>query len=403
MVSVAIPPFLVGALAQPIGSDFDFTASDLGLAIAAYYLVSGVLSPLAGRLVAAIGVTRSLHLACAGSTVGLAWIALAPSAGQITVVLGLLGLPNSVVQPASNQVLSGVRDPLVRGLSFGLVQSAIPASTMLAGLLLAVTTQGSSWRYTVWAVAVLTLVAQVLVAGTRVVVPAARTSPSPAATAPRGVGGPPLMAALVLTGFLASAAATLLPSFVASTGANAHVQPTVVAMAQVVGSLSCVLVRILAAWCASRLSAAQKLTVVGALLALGSCGYLLLARGATWSFVLGTVLAYACGWGWNGLFNLIVTSARPARVAASTGLTQGGVFLGGGAGPLGFAVLAQSGGIGPAWSAVAVVGLAAVACVAYATRRWISDAGHPRTGTPAPLLRTGPDGGPPRRHQCPAE
>ena len=104
MVSVAIPPFLVGALAQPIGADFDFTASDVGLGIAAYYFVSGVLSPLAGRFVAAIGVTRSLHLAYAGSTLGLVWIALATSAGHIAVVLALLGLPNSVVQPASNQV-----------------------------------------------------------------------------------------------------------------------------------------------------------------------------------------------------------------------------------------------------------------------------------------------------------
>jgi len=122
------------------------------------------------------------------------------------------------------------------------------------------------------------------------------------------------MAALVLTGFLASAVDTLLPSFVASTGARARVDPVAVATVLVAGSVSCMLVRILAAWCASRLGAAQKLVVVAALLVLGSCGYLLIASGATWSFILGAVVAYACGWGWNGLFNLIVPGARPARV-----------------------------------------------------------------------------------------
>lgn len=394
MVSAAIPPFLVGTLSLQIAADFEFSASDVALGIAAYYLVSGVLSPGGGRVVAALGVTPALHLACASSTVGLGAIALASSAGQVMVALALLGVPNSLVQPASNQVLSSVSDRRLRGLSFGLVQSAIPAATLLAGLLLGVATYGSSWRYAVWTVAALTLAAQVLVTSTRPVsVPGHRAagardrSRPVAATRVRvsGTGGPPLMAALVLTGFLASAAATSLPAFVAASGAQVGVAPVAVAAAQVAGSLSCMAVRTTAAWRGSLLSAPRMLTRVAALLGVGVSGYLLLAWGAPAAFLAGTVLAYAGGWGWNGLFNLAVVSARPDRIAASTGLTQGGVFLGGMAGPLAFAALAGGAGHGLSWSAMSVLGIGAGACVLFAARRWRSaqapDAALPATGS----------------------
>ena len=82
---------------------------------------------------------------------------------------------------------------------------------------------------------------------------------------------------------------------------------------------------------------------------------------------VGTVVAYAFGWGWNGLFNQVVVAVRPDRIAAATGMTQGGVFLGGTVGPLSFAAIVHAHGYEPAWLIAAGAALAAVVTVVTAT------------------------------------
>lgn len=384
MVSASVGPFLVGSISVQIGRDISFTPADVGLAVAGYYLVSAVLSPFAGRFVAALGPATSLRLASAGSTVGLVMIALAPSSEWILVALTLLGMPNSLVQPSSNQVLSQVADPRLRGLSFGLVQAAIPVSTLLSGMLLAMVGDSSSWRPALWAVAVLTLSGQLLIG--RVAVSTPVSAQSRTQTAPRRLtGGPPLMVAMVVGALLASAAATSLPSFVAVTGEQHEFSPTVIATAQVTGSLACITVRILAAWRGGMARGPGMLGTVATLLLVGSGGYLLLAwSGTPWAFALGVTVAYAFGWGWNGLFNLSVSRVRPTRIAASTGMTQGGVYLGGMCGPPLFAAVVARNGYGPGWLVIAIGALASSLAIAYATRRWLTqgEREHERVGQP---------------------
>lgn len=384
MVSASIAPFLVGSISVQIGRTISFTPADVGLAVAGYYLVSAVLSPFAGRLVAAAGPVVSLRLASAGSTIGLVMIALAGSSEWILVALTLLGVPNSLVQPSSNQVLSRVADPKLRGLSFGLVQSAIPVSTLLSGVLLALVGDTTSWRPAMWTVAALTLSGQLLIARTAVSTPVATQQPAQA-RAPRLTGGAPLMAAMVIGALLASAAATSLPSFVAVTGEHRELSPGVIAGAQIAGSLACVAIRILAAWRGGMARGPGMLGSVATLLLLGSTGYLLLAWGGTpWAFTLGVTVAYAFGWGWNGLFNLSVSRVRPTRIPASTGMTQGGVYLGGMCGPPLFAALVARNGYGTGWFVIAIAALAASLSIAYATQRWLRDGEreHERVGQP---------------------
>lgn len=373
MVSASIAPFLVGSISVQIGRDINFTPADVGLAVAGYYLVSAMLSPFAGRMVAALGPAATLRLASAGSTAGVVMIALAGSAEWILVALTLLGAPNSLVQPSSNQVLSRIADPRLRGLSFGLVQAAIPVSTLLSGVLLALTGDSASWRPALWAVAALTLSGQLLIARVSVALPAS-AQPSTRAAPTRLTGGAPLMVAMVIGALLASAAATSLPSFVAATGEHHEFSPTVIAGAQITGSLACIVVRILAAWRGGSARGPGMLGSVATLMVLGSAGYLVLAwSGTPWAFALGVTVAYAFGWGWNGLFNLSVSRVRPTRIPASTGLTQGGVYLGGMCGPPLFAVIVAQGGYGAGWFVVAVAALASSLAIAYATQRWFKE------------------------------
>lgn len=367
MISVATPPFLVGTIAIQVAATIPFSAGQLGLAVAGYYAFSAAFSPLGGRLVQRWGATPSMRLACLGATAGLTAIALADDGTTVVVALSLLGLPNALVQPAANQVLSDTVPARRQGVAFGLVQSAIPSATLLSGALLAFFHTGESWRTAVGIVAMLTLGAQLLVRAPQA--PAVRRD---SARPPLGrpIGGAPLMAALVAGAVLASMAATSLPSFVASSGATRGLTPGEVAAVQVTGSLACIGLRVLASWRGSLLEGWRVLVGVAGMLAVGSLGFALLATPSAALFCVGVVVAYAFGWGWNGLFNLSVSRARAGRVSAATGLTQGGVFLGGVLGPLLFAGVLDLQGVGAAWLVVAVAALAASSSIVLAARQW---------------------------------
>jgi predicted MFS family arabinose efflux permease len=360
IVCAAIPPFLVGALAPLIGDDLPFRATDVGISIAAYYLVSGLLSPLGGRAVHRIGVVRALRLSCLTTTVGIFGIAVATDALHITLALALLGIPNSVVQPAANAALAEVRAPRMQALVFGTVQASIPTATLVAGLVLGIASYAGGWRWTVLSVASLTLVALWL---TRGLPPASRRSDPATPGVRRGAEALPttpwILVALVATGFLASIAATSLPSYISSTGLATGLAPGVVAGAQVLGSIVCATTRIAAPLGVSHGTTIRRLVLMALFLGGGAFGYLLLGNGTVAGFLVGTVVAYAFGWGWNALFNQVIVAVRPHGIAAATGLTQGGVFLGGTVGPLAFAVVVHERGYGAAWVMVSGAALAA--------------------------------------------
>ena len=203
----------------------------------------------------------------------------------------------------------------------------------------------------------------------RTALPGARTRAlGAAAIARRDPSGTPwLLVALVATGFFASIAATSLPSYVASTGLATGLAPGLVAGAQVLGSIACATTRIGAPLAISQGTSGQRLRLIALLLGGGAVGYLLLGTGSAAGFLVGTVVAYAFGWGWNGLFNQVVVAVRPDRIAAATGMTQGGVFLGGTVGPLSFAAIVHAHGYEPAWLIAAGAALAAVVTVVTAT------------------------------------
>lgn len=373
LVSISLPPFFVGTLALQIGREIDFDAADLAVAVAAYYLVSALLSPLAGRFVAWCGPAVALRLAAGGSAVGLATVALADSAAVVVVALGLLGLPNSLGQPSSNQVLSGLSSERFRAAAFGLVQSAIPASTLVSGVLLASLGSAGSWRAATWIVAGIALATQLLIPFGQAGLPRRppRQPLTREATGGTAVGGIPLVVALVVGTFLGSVAATTLPSFLASTGQHSGVSPQLVGVVQMLASLTCIVARVSASWAGGqRQDPAVSLSTVAVMLAGGAVGFVLLGTGSGWSFVLGAMVAYGLGWGWNGLFNLSVTLVRPSRIAAVTGLTQGGVYLGGVCGPLLFAAVAEAQSYEQAWYVIAAAGGGAALSIAYARQRW---------------------------------
>jgi hypothetical protein len=95
----------------------------------------------------------------------------------------------------------------------------------------------------------------------------------------------------------------------------------------------------------------------------GTAGFVLLATGVSWLFVLGTVLAFGAGWGWHGLFNFAVVKYNRNAPAAATGFTQTGAAAGSAAGPFLFGVIVESASYGTAWLSAAAAALVAVAAI----------------------------------------
>lgn len=375
MVAVAAPPFFVAVLAAQIEHQLGFTTTQLGLGIAGYFLVSAVMSPVMGRAVGRWGAGRLLRLACAFATLGLLVIAVAPSAVTIVLVLVLLGLPNSAAQPAATHVINGVSGMRARALSFGLVQASVPATTLLAGLVLA-TLHGASWRVAVTVVGCATLLAQLAVRG----VPITDDDQGPAA-APNcdlsgNAAGVPSDTArrfiilMAVGGFFLSFAAQCLPSFLVVTGLRTGLQPTTVGVVQIAASVASIIARIAVAARAGGSAGADDVRGLGVLALAGTTGFGLLAVGDARTFVVGALVSYGCGWGWSALFNFCVARAHPGSAAASAGVTQAGVFFGGSTGPIVFASIATVSSMQVAWSGAAISAALAACCLFAARRQW---------------------------------
>ncbi len=253
------------------------------------------------------------------------------------------------------------------------MQASIPTASLVAATLLAVASYGSGWRGSMLAVAALALASQLLLPWTprQSRKDVRHRSPAPLAAADSRdlVGGRPMMAAVMLTGCLASAAATALPSFAASTGLALGVAPWLVAGSQVAGSLTSIAVRVVAPVATSHATLRSRLLTVAGLQTIGFFALLAMATGSRSGFVVGCIAAFGFGWGWNALFNLVVALARPAGIAAATGRTQAGIFLGGTVGPLCFAAIARGDRLGAGWVAMAAMMALAVASAGYAAHR----------------------------------
>ena len=130
------------------------------------------------------------------------------------------------------------------------------------------------------------------------------------------------------------------------------------------GSAAGLAVRLTAGIVADR-AQPDLLRMVAAMLGLGGLGYLLLALGQPVTFLVGLVLGFGAGWAWPGVFNYAVAARFPDRVATATSVTQTGVYLGAGGGPLLFGLVAEHSGTATAWLISSVLAtLAAMTLIA---------------------------------------
>jgi predicted MFS family arabinose efflux permease len=352
-----LPVFLTGGLAVQIRTELGFGTAALGIAVSLFFTTQALSSAPFGRLVEHIGSRRGMQAAALGSAVSLLCIALfASSRNSLFGFLVLGGLANAVAQVAANLALArGVRAER-QGLAFGMKQAAIPAATLLSGLAVPLvgTTIGWRWAFTGCALGAIAI---------------ACTVPKTAegqvrhdTNEPSGYMRPMPLILLALGIGLGSAAAVPLGAFTVESGVAAGLRVEFAGLLLAAGGVVGIAVRLALGWLADRRSAGH-LRIVAAMLIAGTAGFVLLATGVSWLFVIGTVLAFGAGWGWHGLFNFAVVKHNRNAPAAATGITQTGAAAGSAAGPFLFGVIVESASYSTAWLSAAAAALVAVAAI----------------------------------------
>jgi predicted MFS family arabinose efflux permease len=361
-IACVLPVFLVGGLAVQIGTDLRFSPAGLGLAVSVYFGLSALASVPAGRLVARYGPapTARAGIALAAASL-LAVAAVARSFTQLVVILAAGAAANALGQLASNVALARQVPPHRQGLSFGIKQSAIPVSTLLAGAAVPAVALTLGWR---WAFAV---GAGVALAALPLVPPEERAG----RRRPDRREGDRDTAALVVVGFaatLAAGSANALGTFLVDSSVARGLPPGLAGLTLTLGGAVCVVGRVAGGWLADRRSGGH-VTALAVLLVVGSAGLGLLALPGAVALVTGVLLGFGLGWSWPGLLNYAVVQLNPAAPAAATSITQTGVYAGGCLGPLAFGPVAAHAGYPQAWLSAAAAMLLAAALMLAAARR----------------------------------
>jgi MFS family permease len=340
-----LPVYMLGGLAVQIGAELGFGASQLGIATTVYFAVSAAGSTPAGKMVQRVGAFPGIVTTALLSGVALVGVALfATSWWSLVAMLVIAGGANATAQPAANLLLASEIPPDRQGLFFGIKQAAVPVTTLLAGASVPLIGLTIGWRW-----------AFVIVAAGSLALPfLAPRTPRPArrrTTAPPSepVDRVPL-AVLAAGAMLGASAVNALGVFLVSSAVESGFSPSQAGTLLAGGSALGITARIATGWLADRRGGGHILRV-SAMLTAGSVGFGLLAVGTPpWIFLLGTVIAFAAGWGWNGLFTFAVVRHYPTSAATATGLTQTGLWLGGMFGPLLFGFVVSGASFGLAWN-----------------------------------------------------
>ncbi len=360
------PVFLLGAGFLQIGAELGFSATGLGVLTASFFLTASVSSPWLGRVVQRIGWRRAIRINTVLSSSLL--IAIAAFA-RSTLTLGILLVASAAVygfsNPSANLTLAKYINPRQRALIFGLKHAGIPTSTLLAGLAVPVLILSVGWRWAYVAAAFLGVVVFLLVPA------GARTIPKhPGAEDPRREVAPLSLRGLVGLGAgsaFASWAAISLSTYLVAAAVDVGFSESSAGLLLFAGSAASIAGRITAGRITDHIGG-RGFGGIAALAATGAVVFALIPATSGALFAGLVLVAFATGWGWPGLMTYTVVNANRGSVAASSAITQAGVFVGAGAGPLVLGWIADEYSFDAVWLAVTAALSAAAVVVSIVGR-----------------------------------
>ena len=347
-----LPVFLIAALAGEIQADLAARESTIGILVAVFFAVSAVMSMPGGRFTQRVGWPVGIIVVSLAVAVCAILIA-AIKFGILFLGLCLViaGVGNGLSHPAANLGLVRSISPARRGMAFGIKQAAIPASTLLAGAALPLIAVRFGWRAPFVVLAVFALLVGLLACFLRERVDQGRAGDSKRIVQQFDRRGIFLLSA---GAGLGSAAANSMGAFLVIYALDFGAGPGAAGALLMAGSLANIVVRLQAGWKADRRSGGH-LRVVAVMMFVGSGGVLIIAIAPNMNIlVLGTLVAFGVGWGWNGLLHHGAMVLYSEFAAGATSIIQGCLFVGAVIGPLTFGLVAEYISFRLSWLLVAV-------------------------------------------------
>lgn len=369
-----LPIWLAGALSVFIAEEFRFGAIELGRSVAVYFGTAGLVAWTAGGLVERLGSRRAILLAVAIAFIAATGIGRFASHWlHIGFWLIFAGMGSSLMLPATNLAIARAVPMRRMALSFGIKQASVPFATFLAGSSIPLLSLQLGWRapyiMVSWMCVILFLACLRWLP---------ELGPPPKRT--RGMtrtdrrtsrqqldrSVPGSMALLGFAAAFAVMAATAGNAFLVLSLVDLGYAATTAGLLLSIGGLSSVAARIWAGWFADRTIGDNFHRLAGLFLtgAVGAVILFMLRPETPLSYaIVGVVLLFGAGWGWNGIFHYSLIREYPDRPAFATGVTQIGIRFGGVIGPLTFGMLLAQGSPRVAWAGAACCLFAAAAVV----------------------------------------
>lgn len=346
-VVCTMPLMLLGALSVQMRAELGYSIVALGGGVAVHRIGGALVSIPLGKLSDRLGPATAMRLAAIVATTASLGVAVAARDFlTLAIFLAMSGASNALGQTAANLALARAVPPGKQGLAFGVKQAALPVGSLLAGLTVPVLALTVGWRWGYVLVAVIAV-------GVFAAVPRGQEAKYrvPDGTVNRTYGRRPLIVMAVAL-FFGMAAASSLTTFIVEASTASGVSPANAGLLLTFGSALSIIVRLSAGHLADRREGRHILGVARMQLT-GMVGFLLIATGRPWALLLGSAIAFAFGWGFNGLFWFAIVRLNPATPAKATGMIMPGGMLGGVAGPLLFGVVADRLGYAGAWTMAA--------------------------------------------------
>lgn len=357
---------MVGGLAVQIRAELGLTEAALGAAVTTGFIVGALSAPFGGRFADRIGPRTAIYIGGSLSAISLVGLGLFVDGWvEMAAFLSLAGLAIAVTDPGLAILVNVSVAEDIHGLAFGLKEASIPAATLVAGAAVPAIALTVGWRWA-FAVGLLPLLVVILLLRRG-------TKQSPDRSESRHAdqhGGEPGRApsrAIALTAVaaaLGTTAASGVGVFLTESAVAMGMSPGAAGVLLATGGVAGIITRVSTGVRADRTGGTQFRLIAG-MLAVGAVAIALGGSGNGLLLVLGTIGAFAGGWGWTGLYFLSLVKSSPSNPGAVAGIGTAGLGVGNAAGPVLFGLTAQTISFRAAWVAAgAVAGLASILMLA---------------------------------------
>jgi predicted MFS family arabinose efflux permease len=346
-----LPVSMIGPLSVQIRRDLDLGTARLGAAVAIYFLSAAAQSIRIGQWCDHIGPGRGVLIASTSSVASLLAIAAFARSYVLLLVFLLVGtLAASLSTPATNGLVLHNIDAARQGVAHGAKQAAIPLAVLIGGAAVPTAASAIGWRWAFVLAAIVPAIgglsALLSVESPAHASPAERSRPHMRQQL-REFDAIPLVLMAVGAG-LSGASVTSLTTFSVDASRETGISEGHAGALLAVASAVVVIVRVSAGRLADRRLGDRFVPII-TMLFLSVSGFVLLAIETESTNAIGTVLALVAGWGWTGLFTLLVVEQHPRHGGVATGVAMTFIYGGGVVGPFLFGQMVDAGSYRVAW------------------------------------------------------